>query len=256
MEEKKYAEIYSRVTESNIEELSGRYGVQKSVLSIILNQKRVRDAKKRYHKIKNDSPSLKESWSKGESILSLAKKLNFPSALIALLLLEKLDFSANARKRALKDPSRIRDVRLKAEVEEALREDYLYSPWAHSAQSEWGKLGEDILEKWLTKMGVGFTSEKEAPRAVNTKTPDFLLKDPLVVEDVRIYWAESKASFGDEELHRYYLDKQFAQCLETLGPGLVVYWYGFVDTITKLESRIMVKNFRFFKDLGVEDLFQ
>lgn len=78
-----------------------------------------------------------------------------------------------------------------------------------------------------------------------TKTPDFLLSEPIMIDGKKIFWIESKAMFGDEKEHKHYTKKQFSHYEQMSGHGLIVYWYGFLDT---LESNgHIIKCHQFFK---------
>jgi hypothetical protein len=245
MKESEYNKVYNCISFANIQSLSNHYGIPKDILSIILNQKIVRDVRRRYFEIQKKSYSIKKQWTAGEKILSIANGMNFPPALICSLLLKELGFSSKSTKKALKDPLSIHDKRLRSEVLEALREDFVYSPAAHRIQIARGKLGELVLSRWLTDEKISFIPERLAQKA-NTKTPDFLLEDVVRINDHAVKWIESKASFGDVELHKYYLEKQYSSCVEMFGDGMTVYWYGFVDSIKDLEPRLLVVDHSFF----------
>lgn len=46
-----------------------------------------------------------------------------------------------------------------------------------------------------------------------------------------VHWIDSKASFGDPFVHREQGLKQFQSYVNRYGPGLVIYWMGFVEEL-------------------------
>ncbi|MBI5253558.1 MAG: TPD domain-containing protein [Euryarchaeota archaeon] len=239
MDEATYNLIYRSLNElSDIPELQKQFSIPENTLLAILTQKKVRKTKSIFHRI--DREEIKKRWDSGESILSISNSLDFSPVLTASML---LNLTKREFRKMLEKPEEIKDERLRREIKEALENDFVYSPAAHRDQIAKAKIGEDVVRKWLLAKGIIFVAEKESR---NKKTPDFLLSEPIGLEGRKIYWIDSKAAFGDEIEHRRCIKKQFSHYLETFGSGMVVYWYGFVDSIAAIEPRIAVKDFKFF----------
>uniref|UniRef100_A0A3B4ANZ0 CDAN1-interacting nuclease 1 n=1 Tax=Periophthalmus magnuspinnatus TaxID=409849 RepID=A0A3B4ANZ0_9GOBI len=84
--------------------------------------------------------------------------------------------------------------------------------------------------------------DKELRTMGYDKTPDIILEVPVAVDGHIVHWIESKASFGDDYSHRTYLNEQFWSYWNRFGPGLVIYWYGFIAELDCQRDRgIMLK---------------
>lgn len=78
---------------------------------------------------------------------------------------------------------------------------------------------------------------EEAQRAANfSKTPDIRLIVPIEAGGKVVYWIDSKACFGDPHTLRTSYQHQFRQYLKLLGPGMVIYWFGFVRGSPPLDT--------------------
>jgi len=62
------------------------------------------------------------------------------------------------------------------------------------------------------------------------KTPDIKLLVPIYVNGRVVNWIDSKASFGDEYSHKLNVE-QFWSYKNRYGPGMVIYWFGFIDEL-------------------------
>ena len=57
----------------------------------------------------------------------------------------------------------------------------------------------------------------------------------LQFDGISIEWVESKASFGDPLTMADSYARQFSPYRRRFGPGLVIYWFGFVDDYPELQ---------------------
>ena len=86
-----------------------------------------------------------------------------------------------------------------------------------------------LLQK-LTARGIPFVTEDQLRQEGFPKTPDVKLEVPVEVDGRIINWIDSKALFGDEKYHKD-LYKNLRGYVNRFGPGMVLYWFGFVETL-------------------------
>jgi hypothetical protein len=212
MDIRTYQQIYKELNSpEHIHEISLEFSLYTSTVSNI-HSRMVRKA-----------PALVRSWKKGATILDIADKHDFPPVLTASIILKEMGFKS---KSIIKNPDILHNKRLKNELNQAIDTDSCFSPKAHVLQSNHGKLGEELIHKWLTGEDLDF----------------------LTVNVNKVRWIESKAVFADEKEHNRYHKKQFQFYEDLYGPGMVVYWYGFLETITP--GNYLITDYTFFENIS------
>ncbi|XP_044292806.1 CDAN1-interacting nuclease 1 isoform X2 [Varanus komodoensis] len=143
----------------------------------------------------------------------------------------------------LRDPSQIPDGVLANQVYQCTVNDYCYGPLVDCIKHAIGHEHEVLLKEMLLEKNISFLAEDQLRAKGYDKTPDFILEVPVAVEGHIIHWIESKASFGDECSHQAYLHDQFWSYWNRFGPGLVIYWYGFIEELDCHRNRgILLKD--------------
>lgn len=246
MDIRTYEKIYSVLESSNIKSVSRDFCVSEGVLSSILSQKMVRSNKALYHRVAKEADAFLKRWEDGESFVFLSNETGLSPVLMSIILLKCRGMTRREIQKMLRNPDMVNDKRLGRELSEVVKKDRLFSPHAHSLQIERAKIGEEIIRNWLLEKDIDFLTEKELKKRGDLKTPDFLLENPLKIDDMDINWIDSKGLFGDEAEHRRLLKKQFLEYIELFGAGMVVYWYGFVDSIVEKESKTLIKDNTYF----------
>jgi CDAN1-interacting nuclease 1 len=164
--------------------------------------------------------------------------------------------------RVMADPSALRSGpqgtapdRLRADVQRAMEVDPLFAPFHDRMRALTGAEYERRLEAGLCALGLSgaFVTERQLREDGLARTPDVRLTVPLCVrvpDRVRgsgradggvrwrvVCWIDSKAMFGDVRTRRQH-SAQLQAYVNRFGPGLVVYWFGFVDTTTTTAARV------------------
>jgi len=231
----------------DVKRIAKEEGYHEDMLLVIYTHRVTRNATKNFYKVKAKIPSLLREWEQGTTLFELARRYEFPPVLMAYLLLMEKRIGRKLFWKYVRDPRCIQNKRIKAEIQEVVAKDCIYSPSGTDIQVKRGKDGEATMSLILDHYKIQYLVEKEL-RGVSTKTPDFLLHRPLSVDGTVINWIESKANFGDLVECRRNYKKQLSAYVKLFGPGMVVYWFGFVEDAPR-EQDIIVADGAFIEEL-------
>ncbi len=245
MNTKEYRDLVSRLRKpSDINKVAREIEGNRELLLILYTHRIVRDATKRYYRVKNKAQQLEWQWKKGTPLLQLAYREDFPPILLSLILMRHMGYARKDYWKFVNDPSKIKNARLRNEIQDVVQNDILYSPAGMEVQTLRGIKGEDRLNKWLDDNGLTYRNEDDL-KGEFKKTPDVLLDEPITIDGVEIIWIESKANFGDNVEIRRNMKKQLIPYTEIFGNGIVVYWFGFVSDHEPVEG-VQVVDDKFF----------
>ncbi|XP_011616884.2 CDAN1-interacting nuclease 1 isoform X2 [Takifugu rubripes] len=180
-------------------------------------------------------------------LLELALEVDLSPALMARVILDRflqdLEASKTVLNSMLKEPSLIPDLILAQNIQQCTVNDCCYGPLVDCIKHAVGQEHEVLLCDKLKERNLSFLDETQLRAMGYDKTPDIILEVPVAVEGHIIHWIESKASFGDDHSHRNYLNEQFWSYWNRFGPGLVIYWYGFIGELDCQRDRgILLKD--------------
>nr|CAG4648088.1 EOG090X0A0V [Moina brachiata]SVE93143.1 EOG090X0A0V [Moina brachiata] len=144
----------------------------------------------------------------------------------------------------MRNTSLIEDRDLAFESYLCLLEDDDYGPIADARKQAVGFEFEIRLRRELEELQVSFLHEDHLRARGYDKTPDVKLEIPVAFDGHVINWIESKALFGDEESHKGYLKEQLFSYWNRFGPGLVLYWFGYVEDLEKYHQnrKILIRD--------------
>ena len=249
MNQEEYKRLVNQLQKpSDINKLAKEMRVNRELLLILYTHGIVRDATKRYYRVKNRSDKLMWQWKNGTPLLELAYREEFPPVLLSLILIMEMGHGRKEYWKFVKEPHKIKDARLRKEITDVVKDDIIYSPIGMEVQHERGRKGEDRLKNWLDNNLVSYRREDDI-REEFRKTPDFLLDKPLYIGTDEIIWIESKANFGDKVEIRKNMKKQLVPYTEIFGKGIVVYWFGHVDDFEPERDVTVVDATFFHKDI-------
>ncbi len=229
MNEELYFSLYRKLNrKGDVFKLAEAHDIPVEVLFAILSQKIVRRTKRDYHGLKRQCPKLLRQWKEGKSLLKLSEERKFSPVLISSFVMRESGTTKREIREYLRHPHDIKDPRIRKEILEVLEAEVVYSPEAAEIQRRNGRTAERKIGEWLDYHEVEYITEEEA-RNLHKKTPDFLLKNPLILYGNAISWVESKASFGDRIQMKGDYHRQLKHYVELFGRGLVVYWHGYLN---------------------------
>lgn len=230
-------------------------GLDPELVMVVYTQRVVRDATKKFYRVKKHSKKLHWMWRQGTPFVEIAKEYEFPPILTALMICEEEKLTRKHFWRMLADIDNVEDIRLHEELKEVCRTDAIYSPEGTARQYERGRWGERRLQEWLTKRGIPFRTENEV-RSQFEKTPDTVLGEPMDYNGSKVTWIESKATFGDPVEVRRHVQRQLRPYTEIFGDGMVVYWFGYAEDVDlELPNGVTILDDSFFRSEGGETSF-
>ena len=235
MQYEEYKRLYDGLNTAADVDAFESEGYDRRLLETLINQKTTRYVRKKAYILQKDAPKMLSEWNSGRSFLDIAESRGLPPMLVAKAIFEKHGTPRKIFWEYVNDPSKLNSEETAAELAEARDKDLVYSPAADMRARERGKWGESLLWKWLDEQGISYKTEADR-RDEGGKTPDCLLDEPLMFKGHKIYWIESKASFGDAMEFKYNCTHQLIPYTELFGPGVVIYWTGHVDGLEEPEG--------------------
>ena len=177
----------------------------------------------------------------GENIVALAKSVKFPRYMLLKYLIKDTNLLGDRRKKFVGTAGHdIEDPLIRRAVQEAAAADTYCSPAADLVRLNVGVEFELILQIKLQKLGIAFQSEDQMRDEGRSKTPDIRLIVPIAVFKPNqkphvVNWIDSKAMFGDPHTHEEN-QNQLQGYVNRYGPGMVIYWFDFVEELNDTEE--------------------
>lgn len=230
MDYAEYKKIYNGLrTAADVSKFEAE-GYDRRMLESLFTQKTSRDVKKRFYVVKKNAKHMLRDWKKGKSIMQIAERQRFPPILTAMMIFQEDGASKKQFWEFVRNPDLLESEETADELREATENDLIYSPYGSNKQKERGEWGEALLKEWLDGQGLSYRTENDL-RGEFEKTPDCLLDTPMTYDGKKIFWIESKASFGDNVEFRYNTRKQLIPYTKIFGPGVVIYWVGHLNDL-------------------------
>ncbi|GIQ89291.1 protein of unknown function with TPD sequence-motif, partial [Kipferlia bialata] len=227
------SEARSAEIESSIEGMGMTLEQAKSLRRALLRQKVMRCHKR----LQSFAPRLMGYYAHGESIVSIARRYDFPPINTFRAILVASGCTKAEVKRALQDPETYLSERDQNQLKRAIEEDTV-TQIDQSGMAEHADLFETILCDYFTEQGVRFRTQAEL-LAEQTKvpggvvcTPDLLLLDHVTINGHPVSWVDAKCFYGaDLSIPRGKTQKQADRYVKHWGQGALVYRRGFCSAL-------------------------
>ena len=232
MDQEEYDKLYKGLRGPKDIEAFEKEGYDHRMLETIYTQKINRSVRRKHPFVKRNTKNMLREWKSGHTFCQIAKSYKYPPVLTAMMIFQENGTSRKAFWEYVRDPSLLDSEETAKELQEAAQKDLVFSPEGVAKANERGKWGEGLLWEWLDGQNVDYKTEydeRSEDGSQGSKTPDCLLAEPMDFNGTKIYWIESKASFGDSVEFKYNCTKQLIPYTQLFGPGVVVYWNGHVD---------------------------
>lgn len=132
-------------------------------------------------------------------------------------------------------------ARLAADVARCVDADGNYGPASDLARHSAGIQYEERLYDALRSAGVAYWTESHLRDSGHHKTPDARLRVPIAAAGRVVCWIDSKATFGDDRQHASYRTEQYDKYSNRYGPGMVIYWHGYLADLQDAEEHVLLR---------------
>lgn len=239
--------------------IASRFNVTCDTIKSIYSQEVHNKIKKRHpNLIGGQAQKYAERYLAGEDLLGLCYEEDLPPCTVVRRIMDHLPLGSLPSKKAseiFRQPSLIHGMadntrrflevnnpysidaaaafieRLERDIQLCVECDAVAGPSSDEARKVAGRRYEELLYKCLKDAGIHYSSEEALRSKGYHKTPDALLAVPIAVKGKLVTWIDSKATFGDLRSHRLQSKEQYEMYINRFGPGLVIYWHGYVSDV-------------------------
>lgn len=202
-----------------------------------------------YHRYKDRIGELLEKYEKLQKsnyqsndrlLLQIAIENSIPPGIISRLILQEKYKSKNLQKSEINEMLKcyhlIEPPELAANIRMCSMNDNQDGIIVDMRRRCLGEEYEVKLKKCAKDCGMSFFDENDLRRTGFDKTPDLKLVLPCLYDGTVVNWIESKALFGDLKTHKKYLNQQLESYHNRFGPGIVIYWFGYLESLKTLKE--------------------